>query len=97
MYVGLTLSLTAHVVLLGWALISFQATPPLKIPEPEPVEVGYKPGSYAAVLDHASVWSRDAEDREMDLYRAMEAAEQARKADWRQGWQPGLGLRERRV
>lgn len=39
MYVGLTLSLTAHVVLLGWALISFQATPPLKIPEPEPVEV----------------------------------------------------------
>ncbi len=39
MYVGLTLSLTAHVVLLGWALISFQATPPLKIPDPEPVEV----------------------------------------------------------
>lgn len=39
MYVGLTISLTAHVMLLGWALISFQATPPLKIPEPEPVEV----------------------------------------------------------
>lgn len=39
MYVGLTLSLTAHVVLLGWALVSFQATPPLKVPEPEPVEV----------------------------------------------------------
>ncbi|MGI9478591.1 MAG: cell envelope integrity protein TolA [Hyphomicrobiaceae bacterium] len=39
MYVGLTISLTAHVMLLGWALISFQATPPLKIPDAEPVEV----------------------------------------------------------
>ncbi|MFT5508527.1 MAG: colicin import membrane protein [Hyphomicrobiaceae bacterium] len=39
MYVGITLSLTAHVLLLGWALVNFQATPPLKIAEPEPVEV----------------------------------------------------------
>ncbi|MBU2533427.1 MAG: cell envelope integrity protein TolA [Alphaproteobacteria bacterium] len=39
MYVGLTLSVLAHMALLGWALISFQATPPLKISEPEPVEV----------------------------------------------------------
>ena len=39
MYVGLTLSLIAHLALLGWALVSFQATPPLKVSEPEPVEV----------------------------------------------------------
>lgn len=39
MYLGLTISLTAHLLLLGWALVNFQATPPLKIPEAEPVEV----------------------------------------------------------
>lgn len=39
MYAGLTLSLTVHVALLGWALVNFQATPAYKIPEPEPVEV----------------------------------------------------------
>lgn len=39
MYLGLTLSFMAHAALLAFALISFQATPPLKIPEAEPVEV----------------------------------------------------------
>ncbi len=39
MYLGLTLSLAAHVALLTWALVSFQTTPPLKVNEPEAVEV----------------------------------------------------------
>lgn len=39
MYLGLTLSFMAHAALLVWALMSFHATPPLKIPEAEPVEV----------------------------------------------------------
>ncbi len=39
MYVSLTLSILLHAGLLGWALISFTATPPLKIPEVQPVEV----------------------------------------------------------
>lgn len=39
MYLGLTLSFMAHAALLAFALFSFQATPPLKIPEAEPVEV----------------------------------------------------------
>ena len=39
MYLGLTLSLAAHALLLGWALVSFQSTPPLKVKDPEPVEV----------------------------------------------------------
>jgi len=38
-YFGFTISLFAHVALLGWALMTFQATPPLKVNEPEPVEV----------------------------------------------------------
>ena len=39
MQIGLTVSLLLHAVLLGWALVSFKATPPLKIPEIQPVEV----------------------------------------------------------
>jgi colicin import membrane protein len=39
LYAALPLSLLLHAGLLGWALISFRATPPLKIPEVEPVEV----------------------------------------------------------
>ncbi len=39
MYFGLTLSLAAHLLLLGWALVSFQATPAFKLKEPEAVEV----------------------------------------------------------
>jgi colicin import membrane protein len=36
---GLTLSIMLHGILLAWALISFQATRPLKPPEVQPVEV----------------------------------------------------------
>ena len=39
MYFGLTVSLAAHLALLGWALMSFQTTEPYKLAEPEPVEV----------------------------------------------------------
>ena len=39
MYFGLTVSLVAHLALLGWALMSFQTTKPYKLAEPEPVEV----------------------------------------------------------
>jgi colicin import membrane protein len=39
MYFGLTVSLAAHLALLGWALVSFQTTQPYKLREPEPVEV----------------------------------------------------------
>jgi colicin import membrane protein len=38
-YVGLTFSLVAHLALVGWALVTFQATPPYKVKEPEAVEV----------------------------------------------------------
>jgi colicin import membrane protein len=36
---GLTISALLHGGLLAWALVSFSATAPLKMPEPEPVEV----------------------------------------------------------
>jgi TolA protein len=39
MYFGLTVSLLAHMALLGWALVSFQTSKPYKLAEPEPVEV----------------------------------------------------------
>ena len=39
MHLGLPVSLLLHAALLSWALVSFKATPPLKIPEVEPVEV----------------------------------------------------------
>ena len=39
MRLGLPVSLALHGVILGWALISIQSTPPLKINEPQPVEV----------------------------------------------------------
>ena len=39
MYAALTVSFILHATLLGWALVSFKATPPLKIPEVVPVEV----------------------------------------------------------
>lgn len=39
MSLGLTLSALLHVLLIGWALVSFAQTPPAKIAEPEPVEV----------------------------------------------------------
>jgi colicin import membrane protein len=39
MYFGLTVSLVAHLALLGWALMSFQTTKPYRLAEPEPVEV----------------------------------------------------------
>ena len=39
MNLALPLSFLLHAALLGWALISFEATPPLKIPEVQPVEV----------------------------------------------------------
>ncbi|MEM8971800.1 MAG: hypothetical protein AAGD43_07055 [Pseudomonadota bacterium] len=39
MYAALTFSFVLHATLLGWALVSFKATPPLKIPEVVPVEV----------------------------------------------------------
>ena len=39
MYFGLTVSLVAHLALLGWALMSFQTTEPYRLAEPEPVEV----------------------------------------------------------
>ncbi|MGI9522369.1 MAG: hypothetical protein ACR2PG_12050 [Hyphomicrobiaceae bacterium] len=39
MYTSLTISLLVHGILLGWALISFHATPPIKTPEIRPVEV----------------------------------------------------------
>ncbi len=39
MYAALTVSFVLHATLLGWALVSFKATPPLKIPDVVPVEV----------------------------------------------------------
>ena len=39
MNLALPVSLILHAALLGWALVSFDATPPLKIPEVQPVEV----------------------------------------------------------
>ena len=39
MYTSLAISLLVHGILLSWALISFNATPPLKMPEVRPVEV----------------------------------------------------------
>lgn len=39
MYAALSVSFILHATLLGWALVSFKATPPLKIPEVVPVEV----------------------------------------------------------
>ena len=39
MYFGLTVSMVAHLALLGWALMAFQTTEPYKIAEPEAVEV----------------------------------------------------------
>ena len=39
MYTSLAISMLVHGALLGWALISFNSTPPLKIPEVRPVEV----------------------------------------------------------
>jgi len=39
LYVGLTLSLVLHLSLLGWALVNFAGTPPLRLPKVEPVEV----------------------------------------------------------
>jgi colicin import membrane protein len=36
---GLPVSLALHGAILGWALITIQSTPPLKINEPQPVEV----------------------------------------------------------
>ncbi len=36
---GLTISVLIHVGVLAWALINFQSTPPLKLPEEIPVEV----------------------------------------------------------
>lgn len=39
MYTALSVSFILHATLLGWALVSFKATPPLKIPEVVPVEV----------------------------------------------------------
>jgi colicin import membrane protein len=38
-YVGFTISLVLHLGLIGWALVSVAGTPPLKIPEIQPVEV----------------------------------------------------------
>jgi colicin import membrane protein len=38
-YRGLTVSTVLHSSILAWALVSFGATPPLKTPDPEPVEV----------------------------------------------------------
>ncbi len=39
MYFGLTVSMVAHLALLGWALMAFQTTEPYKFAEPEAVEV----------------------------------------------------------
>ena len=63
--------------------------------EPETVEYGYKPGSYGHLLDHASVWERDEGARMEDVYRMEQAAEHARKCDWRRGHK-GIYLPPRR-
>ena len=39
MHLGLLTSLLVHAALIGWALITIRATPPLKMPEQTPVEV----------------------------------------------------------
>ena len=39
MYFGLLVSVVLHATLLGWTIVSIQATPELKTPEVEPIAV----------------------------------------------------------
>ena len=68
MQIGLTVSLLLHAMLLGWALVSFKATPPLKIPEIQPVEVAIITSDDLVRLRKGDRRSKKLETRPADPY-----------------------------
>lgn len=67
---GLATSILLHVIVLAWALISIHSMPPLRLPEPEPVEV-------ALVSPDAIVRLKQGERSAKQLESAARPAEQS--------------------
>ena len=79
MYFGLTVSLLAHMALLGWARESFQTSKPYKLAEPEPVEVAIISADELVRLRQGDRSSKKLETRPADETEKKPTEKEARR------------------
>ena len=92
MYFGFLMSLTLHLGLIGWALVSFASTKPLKTPEIEPVEVAIISPDDLIRLKQGDRSSKNLETRAADKPNEQEAKKESQRAAVRSGAPPPSSL-----